>query len=176
MLDIINNKSAMKVVFYLILHPSKELSQKDLIDGAGLSKATMAKNIPFLKKKEIVSVKKIGVTNLVRLNNENVLVKEIKRIKIISELGDLGRLKEKNLELYLYGSCARGEYVEESDVDLLIIGCINREDIINIVQGISKKIRRNISFKIFSSMEWARLSKKDPAFYERVEKDKIRLV
>ena len=174
MLNIIKNKKSEDIVLFLISNPSREFSQKEIMRKANVSKATIAKSVPLLKDKGLIFLRKIGVTNLIRLNNEDIIIKEIKKIKIISELDDLKKLKD--IEIYLYGSCARGEYVEESDVDLLVIGNIKREDIVSLMQNLSKKIRRNISFKIFSDIDWVKLSKKDPSFYERVEKDKIRLV
>lgn len=38
-----------------------------------------------------------------------------------------------------------------------------------------KKINKGIRVKIFSKQEWSLMAKKDPAFYERVEKDKVKL-
>jgi predicted nucleotidyltransferase len=174
MLDVMNNKKSGDIVLFLISNPSREFSQKEIMSKANVSKATMANAIPFLKDRGVISLRKIGVTNLIRINNDDFMVKEIKKIKIVSGLEELKKLKD--VEIYLYGSCARGEYVEESDVDLLIIGNLGREEMVAQMQSLSKKIKRNISFKIFSDVEWVGMSKKDPSFYERVEKDKIRLL
>jgi predicted nucleotidyltransferase len=85
-------------------------------------------------------------------------------------------LKTKNIEIYLYGSCARGENIGDSDIDLLIIGKIKRKDIVDDIERFSKKLGKDINFKIFSDIEWAMMLKKDKAYYNRVEKDKIRLI
>jgi len=83
------------------------------------------------------------------------------------------RKKHPEINIYVYGSYARGEDLETSDIDILIIGKINKEDIINDIDEISKRLGKNINAKIFSSFEWIKMKEKDKAFYERVEKDKI---
>ena len=75
-------------------------------------------------------------------------------------------------DIYLYGSLSRGEDVENSDVDLLVIGEANEPDI---VKEIKSKINRETKIQIFSRMEWSQLERRDRAFYERVERDKIKL-
>jgi predicted nucleotidyltransferase len=73
-------------------------------------------------------------------------------------------------ELYLYGSASRGEDVEGSDVDILVIG--KERAIVERVRVIDGRIKASF----FSPLEWAKVAREDPAFYERVEKDRIRLV
>jgi len=73
-------------------------------------------------------------------------------------------------EIYLYGSEARGEGLEDSDLDILVIG--RERAVINKIEAIDKRVK--VSF--FTPLEWAKIARDDPAFYERVERDKIRLV
>ena len=83
--------------------------------------------------------------------------------------------KKYNIKVYLYGSASRGEDSKESDIDLLIIGDIKRQGIINNIDKLSKKFNKKITLQIFNELEWVNLEKKDKAFYERAEKDKIEL-
>jgi len=91
-------------------------------------------------------------------------------------LQGLNNLKEKELEIYLYGSASRGEDTEKSDIDILIIGKTKRSEIVDFIENISKNIKKRISFTVFSPVEWSMMRKKDKAYYERIEKDKIRLI
>ena len=83
--------------------------------------------------------------------------------------------KKYNIQIFLYGSAARGEDIENSDIDLLVIGKINKERLIPEIKKISNNIGREIKIIIFNTLEWSQLVRKDAPFYERVEKDKIRL-
>ena len=83
--------------------------------------------------------------------------------------------KKHGFEAYLYGSAARGEEVEESDLDIIIIGKVKKEELLPEIQRQSALLKKEIRIRIFTPLEWAQLSDNDKAFYERVEKDKILL-
>ena len=77
-------------------------------------------------------------------------------------------------EICIFDSVARGENTEKSDVDILIIapeepGAFSALLARHWKTGEIKPIIRN-------RMDYALMKKSDPAFYERVERDKIRLV
>lgn len=166
----LNNKT-MKLLTFFINNPTSETSQKDIRKKTKISKATAVKWLKYLEKINLITFKKIGVTKLYKLNNNSI----IKQFKILNRIISLEPLKKLNLEIYLYGSCARGEETEKSDIDILIISNIKRNQIVNKIDNISKKLGKVISFSIFNELEWGMMRKKDPAYYERVEKDKILL-
>lgn len=174
--ELIGNKKLMKILDYLIDNSDKEVIQRQLIEGAKVSKATTIKWIKFLVKRDLVKKKKIGTSYLLSVDSEDVLIKELKKTKMLLELGDIKELEIANVEVYLYGSCARGDYQKWSDVDLLIIGDIKRGELIKDIEKISEKIKREINFKMFTKLEWSKMYKGDKAFYDRVEKDKVRLL
>ena len=117
--------------------------------------------------------------NFYRLNREDVLVKQMKRVYTLS-IPFIYKLKEAfehaGIEIYLYGSAARGEDTEKSDIDLLVIGKIELVTFEKEMFPIRKMCKKEITYSFFTRLEWLSMSKKDPAFFERVEKDKIRLV
>ena len=168
------NKQLMKIMKIFLDSPSKEVEQSGLEKDTKLSRTTVIKWLKLILKEEIISKRKIGRSNLLRLNNEKFIVKEIKRFNILLSLKNIRNLPGKS-EIYLFGSCARGEYFEDSDIDIILIGDIKRSDIVNFLENLSKQIKRQINFRIFSQREWSSLRKKDKPFYDRVEKDKIRL-
>lgn len=174
--NLFGNKKLITILNCLINNSGQEITQKQVIKEAKISKATAVKWTKFLIKNQLINKKKIGVSYLLSVNDNNILIKELKKIKILSELDDIKELKTLDYEIYLYGSCARGEYCKDSDIDLLIIGNCKRNDLINSIENISKNIKKKISFKIFTNMEWSRMQKNDKAFYDRVEEDKVRLV
>ena len=73
-------------------------------------------------------------------------------------------------EVYLYGSCARGENTEESDIDILVVTNIERREITKHLKNEKTKIM------IFTPLEYSMLYKQDKPFYERVERDEIRVI
>src|SRR3989338_686063 len=170
---ILGNRKPM-VIIECLLNSKDEISQTEIIKKTKIAKATAVKWLSVLAENKIASIRKIGTTNLYAINLNNIIVRELKKIYTLSLLSSI----EKNLEeeAYLYGSAARGEDTPDSDIDLLLIGNKKREEKIESIERISKKIKRRINFAIFTNMEWLEIGKRDKPFFERVEKDKIRLL
>jgi len=170
--ELFGNKKQFKIINHFIDNPSCEISQTDLWKKLKFSKTTLVKHLDFLSRESILRLKRIGTSNLYSLNKENEIVKHL---KILNNLLLLQKMKKitANIEVYLFGSAARGEDAESSDFDLLVIGKINKDEMIHLIDKL--KISKTISLQIFTQQEYSSMMKKDPAFYERLEKDKIRV-
>jgi hypothetical protein len=67
-----------KIVDFLIENKSTDLSKKDIINGGGISKATLFNYWPEIEKQQIVVVtRKFGKTKLYTLNSKNPIVKKL---------------------------------------------------------------------------------------------------
>lgn len=170
--ELFGNRSLAKLLDFFLLN-DKEYSQTQIIKKTNLSKATAIKWLSKLEKERLIKSTRIGTTKLLIINKSNVITKQL---KILKTLSDITSLIIKDAKIYLYGSAARGENDPNSDIDLLIIGKIKQEDIIKDIIDLSNKIKKEIKFEIFSFQEWSQMARKDPAFYERVEKDKIEIL
>ena len=166
----------LKILVFFLRKPTLKINQGALRKELKLAKATAVKWLDELVKADLLAVEHIGVSNLYQLNKENIFVKQLKILYSLIQLSKFKELGKKyNLQFYLYGSAARGEDVEESDVDLLIIGKEERKNLIKEIAAIAKTIGKEIKIEIFTPLQWSMMARKDKAFYERVEKDKIRL-
>ena len=174
--EFIGQRKLMQIITSLLNSSETNLSQTELLKKTKISKTTAIKWLDFLEKSDLIQCQRIGTTNLYSIKKENPIIKEFKRLKSIAELQTFAQLAQKqSVEIYLYGSAARGEDTPESDYDILIIGTIKMPQIISDIAKLEKNLKKKISIKIFTHFEWSELKKKDPAFYERVEKDKLRL-
>ena len=177
LIRLLGNKSIMNILSFFFRNPTKEFSQIQVLKKIKIAKATLIKWLRLLVDEEVILMKRIGVTNLYRLNNENTFVKCLKILFTISGLEPIKELiKKYNVECYIYGSSARGEDVEKSDVDLIVIGRADINDLKRGMLPISKKIGKELKIQAFSKQEWSSMARKDPAFYERVEKDKVQII
>jgi len=176
LIKLLGNKNIIKTLSFFFRNPTKELSQTKLLKQIKIAKATLIKWLRLLVDERVLLMEKIGVTNLYKLNNDNNIVKYLKILFTISELEPLREISEKYSSFfYVYGSSARGENVETSDIDLLIIGKPDKSGLTKDINNFSEKIKKEIKTQIFSEQEWSLMARKDPAFYERIEKDKVKL-
>lgn len=189
------NENLTKILEFFLQSPSIEFNQTELRGKLRMSKMTIIKWLSYLVKKEVINIKRVGVSNFYSLNKGKTIVKQLKILKNIMDVEELeDKFKDLDVDLqsYMYGSAARGEDIEDSDVDLLIISdhldsggrAVSKkrprevvgDRIISEIEELSRKIKRKIKPLFFKSSEWMNMEKKDKAFYERVEKDKIKII
>ncbi|MDP2749282.1 MAG: nucleotidyltransferase domain-containing protein [Nanoarchaeota archaeon] len=149
-----------------------EITRGKAAKGLKLSKATAVKYFDLLVDNDVLVERKIGNLKLVKLNRNSSMVKEIKKLILLSYLYPV---QIGGAEVYLFGSSARGDYNSSSDIDILVIGKLRREDLVEKTEKLEKKTKRKINWQIFTPQEWSVMAGKDKAFYERVEKDKVKL-
>ncbi len=167
--SLFGNRICWTIIVLFAENPREEVSQTSVIQTLHISKRSAIKWLRFLEKSRIVMKRGVGRTNLYKLNRSNTLVRQIKVLHTLSTLlPKVARLE--GAELYLFGSAARGEDDEKSDIDILLIGP-DRSGIEEL-----RRIDRRIKVTAFTPLEWSRMAREDPAFYERVEKDRIPLV
>ncbi|MEK6950119.1 MAG: nucleotidyltransferase domain-containing protein [Nanoarchaeota archaeon] len=176
LIELLGNKKPLQILLFLTAHPSQEFTYTELRKKTKLAKATLTKWLAFLGHQDLLAEQKRGFQKFYRINRNHVLVKQFKVLRAVASLDFLLALSKKHgFEAYLYGSAARGEEVEESDLDIIIIGKVKKEELLPEIQRQSALLKKEIRIRIFTPLEWAQLSDNDKAFYERVEKDKILL-
>lgn len=174
-----DNKTEFKLLEVFLKNPTKEFYETEVRKMSGLSLGSANKHMKELTKENLVLFNRKGKMNFYKLNRDSQTVKQIK--KTYSLTSDLVRelavaAKKLNTKMYLFGSVARGEDIEDSDWDLLMIGDNNINSVEREIGKIKKKFDVQIKYLTFSQSEWIKMAKKDPAFYERVERDKIELI
>ncbi|HKZ49455.1 MAG TPA: nucleotidyltransferase domain-containing protein [Candidatus Nanoarchaeia archaeon] len=176
--EVLFDKNLNKLITLLARNPSHKFTQAELRKSARLSKLTVSKWLQELERLDFVKTERIGRNILYYVTIDNPIVKQMKILFNVSSLYKIAKEIAKVLEceVYLFGSVARGEDTEKSDIDLLIIGDkVPQSAVMAIIGPLEKEWGRKITFHIFTRMEWAQTARKDKAFYERVEKDRIRL-
>ena len=166
----------VKIINLFLEDSDSQFTQKQIIIKLKLAKASAVKWLRFLGELNLIKIEKRAVEKIYTLNKDYYIIKQLKILNNLMKLELIKRLAEEyHVKGYLYGSSARGEDVKESDIDILFLGKVRKEKIIQDIKRISTKINKNIKVEIYSEIEWAQMARKDSAFYERVEKDKIEL-
>lgn len=157
-------------------HPSSRYTYTELRRKTNLAKATLSKWLSYLRKEQFLEERLVGIQKLYALNINSMIVKQLRVLTTLASLDFFFHLSDQySFQAYLYGSAARGEDVETSDIDILIIGKVKKEEIMPEIQKQSAKFKKPIRIQIFTSLEWANMVHNDQPFFERVETDKILL-
>ena len=164
-----------RLLEFFLENPTGKFYESEAREKAGVSLGAANKHLKELASRGILLLERKGRMNFLQLNRENQLVKQLKiarslSLPFINELREAG--KRLGIKIYIYGSVARGEDVEDSDVDVLLIGNANRAAIEKIISEIRKKTGKIIKISLYTRREWAGMKRGDPAFYESVERDR----
>ncbi|MCK4443286.1 MAG: nucleotidyltransferase domain-containing protein, partial [Thermoplasmata archaeon] len=127
--NIIGTKSKIKILREMIQTEDREYCLEDLVKATNQSFGTVHPSLKGLVDSRIVLVRKIGRSRIYRLNKRHILYQRIRDLlieektklaKIAKQFSD--RLEKSVIKnVILYGSVARGDFQEKSDVDILII-------------------------------------------------------
>lgn len=167
--DTLGRKSPNKIVRLFLENPAAEMQVKDIISATKLAKLSVLRWSKELAKDGILSVSAVGRARIYRLNRNNIAVKQLGVLYNVDYVSRKIGTTEGGTKIFVYGSFARGENAEKSDIDLLVIGK-NRE-IIKKLKAVDSRVK--VSF--YTPVEWSMAARKDRAFFESAEKDKIQL-
>lgn len=126
---ILASKTKIKILRRLIEKPGREFSFEDVAKVTSLSFGTVHPALKDLVYSRAVEMRKMGKSKLYRINQRHILFKELKAL-FDSESGSLtliakkfaAKIDKRNIRnIILFGSVARGEFTEKSDIDILII-------------------------------------------------------
>jgi predicted nucleotidyltransferase len=177
LVNIIASNGCIEILEPFLYKPKVEIYQSEVIKKTGIPKTRAIKLLKLLTEKGVLSETVIAGTNFYSISLENPVVKELKKLIIISKLYELTRdYSGENIEVDLFGSAARGEDTEDSDIDLLIVSDADKNTIYDIIDKIKNNVNREVNPVIYKSIEYANLYNTDKAFYNQIERYKIRVL
>jgi predicted nucleotidyltransferase len=118
----------------------------------------------------LVEKDKRGKTNLYRANLRNPVARQFKVLFSVLALNDLvDKIKRVSDRIILFGSCAEGTDVKDSDIDLFILtsdtATVNRE-----IRRYQREIERKLSPIIIDPNELAKMKSRDKPLHERISR------
>jgi len=111
------------------------------------------------------------------LNQNHPLFKELK--SIIFKTSGAPKIFQNVLEkfndinqAFIYGSFAKGEERENSDIDLLIIGKVNEGKLIEVISKLERKLQREINYAIYEKEDFKKKKEEGNPFILDILKEK----
>jgi len=126
-----------------------------------------------LEKSGLFKREKMGKQVYYSVNKQSPIFEEFKRIvsKTIGVEGILRKelQKVKNINVaFIFGSYAKEKEDSFSDIDLMIIGKPDEDELISKISSVEKKLNREINYSIFSSEDFKRGLRKKEVFLEEI--------
>ena len=158
------SRTRVLILSKLVTKPNHSFYIRQLATQLGVAFSVVYKELENLKALGLVTEQRKGRLRLFTINKNAVIYDELRKLLLKTTalgqqlMSSLPELKTAKYAL-IYGSIARGEELETSDVDLLIIGDIAEENLIDGIRKVEEGIGREINYILWSEREFEERAK-----------------
>jgi len=153
------SKSRVRLLELLLLNPTKEFHLREISRQTHVSAPYVRREMMNLMKLGLVLRRSRGNMTLFRFNRDSPIAEELKRIFLKTE--SFGGFIRSSLEeigdikfALIYGSFAKGEEAETSDLDLFIVGKVNERKVLDVLERTEEHLGREINYIAWTEEEF----------------------
>jgi predicted nucleotidyltransferase len=163
-----------KVLGLLLLHPGEYFHLREIARVTHTQPGTVRRELSLLARAGVIKRDVQG--NQVRFcaNEAYPIYEELRSIlKKTTGVADqlrnaLAPLTDRIVIAFVYGSVASGQERSTSDIDLMIVGTSEFEDVIRALHPHQEELRREINPHVYSPVEFKRKAREKNSFVARV--------
>jgi len=171
------NILALKVLEFFIENPNEEIYLREFSRKLNISVNSAQRFLNFFLKEGLIKENRRVNLRFFKANLDSIVFRNMKitwSLKKIEDSGLIDFLKGDFLYVVLFGSVARGIDDKNSDLDLVCIGKMKKNNLD--LYKFEKKIGGEINVHVFSFEEWKETKTKNKAFYQDVISIGINLI
>ena len=172
----------VKVLSLFMLNAGNEYYLREIAQETRLAIRSVQRTVENLTEIGILQREKRGNSVYFRLRDDIPILSELKTIFLKTVgLGALLRqmlAEQKGIEIaFIYGSLAKGEEEEASDIDVAIIGDLSSRQLTSELVKLERELGREINATVFTPTEWRSRGKKRDHFVRTlIQEPKIFLI
>ncbi len=173
----ISSKSRIKMMRLFLLNPRKEFYLREIAKDTRSNTNSVRLELKELEKVGFLFSVKKGRQKYFSVNKDFFIFEELKSI-FLKEFGVLISLKETVLDVdgisfaFVYGSVAEGKERSDSDIDLMIIGKPDLDELNLKIKKMEEKFKREINYIVFSIKEFNEKKNRKTHFISNILKSK----
>lgn len=151
----------------------KEYYLREIARNLDKEPSHFQKALNSLVKEGVLKDERKGNLRFFKLNKNYPLYEELKKI-ISKTLGIEAKFKEMINNLagveyaFIFGSIAKNKEYSESDIDLMIIGQVDQDDLINKVSELEGELKREVNYHIYDKQDAIKKLKEKNSFLVRI--------
>ena len=164
LLPLLRSRSQGDVLAVIMLDPQHERSLSEIADETGISVSTVLREVARLEEGGLVTTTRRANTRLVRAVTDSVVYKPLADLLAVT-FGPAAVLRTALAEVrgieraFIYGSWA-ARYAQRSgpvpeDIDLLVVGDIDRHVLADAVAEAEAVLRREVNVRRVTATAWA---------------------
>jgi len=174
---IFKSKTKREILNFLFSFSEKEFYLSEIARKISTSVGTCQRELDKLVKANILGSEKRNNLKLYFVDKKNPFYNDLKNI-INKTIGLEGKIKKtvnkiKGVEFaFIFGSYVKGNFSNNSDIDLFIIGEIKEDEIFKKIKMLENEIGREINYHIYSKVEFKKKFKTN-SFLQNILKNNI---
>lgn len=159
-IDLLMPRSTQRALAALLLHPGRELLQRELVEAAGAGRGRGQVLARDLVEAGLARARRVGRAVLLSANPDHPLFPELRALLAkTSGVADrvraaLAPWQERIAVAVVFGSVARGGERPDSDLDLLVVGDVGMLDLAPAVAEIEEAVGRRVDLLLYDPEEW----------------------
>lgn len=170
-------KNRAELLRLFFTNPDRSFYMREIGRILGKEPGAFQRTLNNLVREEIVSSEYRANARFFQVNKSYPLYAELKSI-VFKTVGAAGAIRSRLRNLkgirfaFIYGSYAKGKEDALSDIDILIIGNINEDELIKRLDKLEKALQREINYKLYLPAEFRDLIRRKDAFVSSLLKSK----
>jgi len=178
---LITSKLKSKILSYFFTNPEASCYVRELAAIVNEDAGNLSRELRNLEAEGMFLSNTKGRLKFYYLNKRYPLFNEIKKIVFKTD-GVEGSLKQlvasyRGIELaFIYGSHAKGREKRASDIDIVVVGKIPRDDFTAGIRTLESKLNREINFNIYNHEEFDKERDNAGGFLNILLKSKVILL
>ncbi|MBI2166993.1 MAG: nucleotidyltransferase domain-containing protein [Candidatus Omnitrophica bacterium] len=156
---VISSKLRRKLLTHYFTHPDEKYYVREIAALLSLDPGNLSKELRRLTEEGLFQEEPKGRIRFYRLNPRYPLYLELKQIIFKTEgiEGSLRQCVEKFPAIrlaFIYGSYAKGEERASSDIDLVVVGELDRRRFTSQIRALEERLGREINFTLYPDREF----------------------
>ena len=179
---IFGSRIRAKILGWFFTHPEESFFVRQIATILREDPTNLSREMSKLENLGILTSKKIGNTKHFQANPHCAFFRELKGL-VLKTAGVAGQIKVALERLtgvqfaFIYGSYAKGEEKAHSDVDLMIIGDVDLNQLDPLASSLEKRLGREVNYLLFSQVEFqAKKRAKDGFLMDVLGEEKIMVI
>lgn len=179
---IISSKTRVKLLTLFLLSPEREYYVREIVRMTDENMNAVRRELANLESFGLISGRRRGNQHYYSVNRDFFLYGDLQKIVLKTEgvartiqerMGDLDQI----MCMFIYGSFAQGKAGEKSDIDLFIIGTIDENRLIPLVNESERTLNREINYTLMRPDEMRQRKETGDPFVKNVmQEPKIMII
>ena len=154
------SKTRCAVLALFLLNPRRRFFVREVVARLGSGHGTVQKELERLAQVGVLSSCREGMHRFYQANTDCTVYEDLKRV-LDHTVGPVGRLREALGPLrgditvaFIYGSVAGDAALDDSDIDLMVVGSTTLDALVRVVRPVEDALGREVNPSVYPAAEF----------------------